>query len=87
MLMRDSILIELAGVRRLAALLGFSAEFAEVCLGLLRELRLLLSPVVMLLVVVMLLAGCKPAKFDRPAPERPPKSSLESTAPVIPAAP
>lgn len=36
---RESILIELAGVRRLAALLGFSAEFAEVCLGLLRELH------------------------------------------------
>lgn len=86
MLMRESILIELAGVRRLAALLGCTAEFAEVCLGLLRELRLTLSPAVLLLVAVMLLAGCKPAKFDRPAPERPPKT-LAATAPVIPAAP
>ncbi len=85
--MRESIRTELAGVRHLAALMGFSAEFAEVCLGLLRELRLLLSPAAVLLVVVMLLAGCKPTKFDHPAPERPPKSSLGSIAPINPAAP
>ncbi|MDX7777915.1 hypothetical protein SJR98_07460 [Aeromonas hydrophila] len=84
---RDPIHIELAGVRRLVGLLGYSADLAVVMVGLLRELRLVLSPVALMLVALALLAGCKPTKFDHPAPERPPKSSLGSIAPINPAAP